>query len=209
LVARELVKLLIQKLAVNEAWYSESFSTVHGKEAQESVQGVWLGELGELAGLRKADVESIKHFISTRYDRYRVSYGKRTENFPRQCIFFGTTNNRDFLKDPTGNRRFWPIDTVGGIPTKSVFKDLIKNEVDQIWAEAVTLYKQKEPLFLPREIEDIASSVQKEFTEKDDRTGAIERYLNTLVPENWEELNIYDRRSFLQGDITIGERIEA
>lgn len=190
----------IQKLAVNDSWYSESFSTIHGKEAQESVQGVWLGEMGELAGLKKADVESIKHFISTRFDRYRVSYGKRTENFPRQCVFFGTTNNRGFLKDPTGNRRFWPIDTTKGKPSKSVFDELTRTEIDQIWAEAVVLYNAGETLFLPDAVERIAIEAQSEFTEKDDRIGAIERYLNTLVPDNWDDMNIYQRRDFLRGD---------
>jgi putative DNA primase/helicase len=198
---------LIQKLAVNDNWYSESFSSIQGKEAHESVQGVWLAEMGELAGLKKAAVESIKHFISTRYDRYRVSYGKRTENFPRQCVFFGTTNNRDFLRDPTGNRRFWPIDTVNGNPVKSVFRDLTRSEIDQIWAEAVYLYRKGEDLFLPKEIEQIAVEVQSEFTEKDDRVGSIERYLNTLLPENWDELSIYDRRSFLQGDELVGKGV--
>jgi putative DNA primase/helicase len=191
---------LIQKLAVNDQWYSESIPTVHGKEAQEAVQGVWIAEMGELAGLKKADVESIKHFISTRYDRYRVSYGKRTENFPRQCVFFGTTNNREFLKDPTGNRRFWPIDTVQGEPSKNVFVDLTPYEVNQVWAEAVVLFKKGEPLYLPKEVEEIAYKVQSEFTEKDERIGAIEKYLDTLVPESWDEMSIWDRRSFLQGD---------
>jgi putative DNA primase/helicase len=190
---------LIQKLAVNTTWYSESFSTIHGKEAQESVQGVWLGEMGELAGLKKADVETIKHFISTRYDRYRVAYGKRTENFPRQCIIFGTTNNRDFLKDQTGNRRFWPIDATKGNPTKNIHRDLTRSEIDQVWAEAVTLYRLKEPLFLPANIEEMATDVQKEFTEKDDRVGIIQKYLDTKLPANWEDMSIWDRRSFIQG----------
>lgn len=190
----------IQKLAVTDNWYSESFSTVHGKVAQESVQGVWIAEMGELAGLRKADVESIKTFIGTRHDRYRVSYGKRTENFPRQCVFFGTTNNRTFLKDPTGNRRFWPIDTTSGVPTKSVFTDLTEDETGQLWAETMVNYRKHEPLYLTKDVEDLAYKAQTEFSEKDDRIGQLEKFLDTPLPESWDEMSVWDRRSFFQGD---------
>ena len=185
---------------LGKAWYSDSFGSVQGKEAFEQIQGVWLVEMGELAGLKKADLETVKHFISKQEDRYRVAYGRRTENFPRQCVFFGTTNNKDFLRDPTGNRRFWPVDLYVCQHTKSVFTDLTDEEINQVWAEAVTLYKAKEPLFLSKEMEEAAYKVQLEHSETDERTGLIQKYLDTLLPENWEDLGVFERRAYLAGD---------
>lgn len=181
-------------------WYSDSFGNLQNKEALESIQGVWLMEIGELAGLRKADVETIKHFISKREDRYRVAYGRRTENFPRQVVFFGTTNNRDFLRDPTGNRRFWPVDTMEQQPAKSVFVDLAESEIAQVWAEAVELFKQGEPLYLSKEVEEMAYKVQAEHSEQDERAGLIQKYLDTLLPDDWDVKSVYDRRAWLAGD---------
>jgi putative DNA primase/helicase len=189
---------LINKLG--KSWYSDSFNTIQGKEAFEQIQGVWLIEIGELAGLKKVEMEHVKHFISKREDRYRVAYGRRIENFPRQCVFFGTTNSRDFLRDPTGNRRFWPVSTMEAAPTKDVFSDLTSEEIDQVWAEAVVRFKAGEKLYLSKHVEDMAFEKQVEHAEKDDRIGIIQKYLDTKVPANWEDMSIWERRSFLQGD---------
>jgi putative DNA primase/helicase len=181
-------------------WFSDSFNfhmLQKGKEASEQLQGAWLVEVGELAGLRKADIEAAKSFLSKREDRYRVSYGRRVDFFPRQCVFFGSTNNNTFLRDPSGNRRFWPVKTLISTPLQNVFKDLTKEEVNQVWAEAVTLYKQNEPLFLSAKLQKIAETVQAGYTETDDRVGMVQRYLDTEVPGNWEDMTIYERRAFL------------
>ena len=189
---------LIKKLGKD--WYSDSFSTVQGKEAFEQIQGVWLVEIGELAGLKKAEIDTIKHFVSKQVDIYRVAYGKRTESFARQCVFFGTTNHKDFLRDPTGDRRFWPVDTYVTEPEKDIFKDLTNSEIDQIWAEALVLYNQGEPISLSHRLEKIANKVQTQHRENDEREGIIRRYLDTLLPVGWEEMSIYDRRAYLQDD---------
>ena len=188
---------LIKKLGMD--WFSDSFSGVQGKEAFEQLQGVWLLEIAELAGIKKAELEAIKHFISKGSDSYRVAYGKRTENFPRQCVFIGTTNTKDFLSDHTGNRRFWPVDTYLSAPAKDVFS-LNEYEIGQIWAEAVKLHKAGEKLYLPKEIEEQANAKQAEHREVDDRTGIILKYLDTLLPVDWQYMDAYQRRSFLQGD---------
>lgn len=190
--------MLIDKLGGE--WFSDSFTTVTGKEAFEQLQGVWLVEIAELSALKNAEIEAIKHFISKREDRYRVSYGRRLENFPRQCVFFGTTNKRRFLRDPTGNRRFWPVEIGVTKPLKSVSEDLTKEEIGQIWAEAVELFGRGETLYLTPEMEEEARKRQTEHAEEDDRLGMVERYLDTLLPENWDSMNVYERRSFLQGD---------
>src|SRR5690606_16420965 len=100
----------IKKLG--KEWFSDTFLTVQGKEALEQIQGAWLIEMAELSGLRKVEVEAVKHFISKQEDTFRPAYGRTSETYPRQCVFFGTTNNPAFLRDPSGNRRFNPIDVV-------------------------------------------------------------------------------------------------
>jgi putative DNA primase/helicase len=183
-------------------WFTDSFNfhMLGKKDAFEQLQGAWIVEIGELTGLKKADVESAKSFLSKREDRYRVSYGKRLEYFPRQCVFIGTTNDSDFLRDPSGNRRFWPVDAGINQPTKNVHTDLDENEIDQIWAEAVKLHQAGEPLFLSEELEKIALQKQANHTEHDERTGLVTRYLNTLLPENWDEMDISERYRFVQED---------
>lgn len=179
-------------------WFSDTFTTVQGKESFEQIQGAWLIEMAELSGLKKAEVESIKHYISKREDMFRPAYGRVVETYKRQCVFFGTTNNKDFLRDPTGNRRFIPIDVRPEFVTKSVINDLTQEEINQIWAEAYQLYLAKEPLYFSPEEEVIAKIEQHKHSEVDERRGIIEEYLNTKFPENWDSMDLYDRRRWLE-----------
>jgi len=181
-------------------WFSDSFTTFAGKEAYEIIQGVWILEMAELAGLKKAETEQIKHFISKTDDRYRVAYGKRTENFPRQCIFIGTTNASEFLTDDSGNRRFWPLRTMTKQPELNVFRDLSAELISQLWAEAVQMYKAGEELFLAPDLEQEAIKHQKAHRYEDDRKGIIQDYLDTLLPNDWDFMDLNQRRLFLQGD---------
>lgn len=181
-------------------WFNDSLTTVHGKEAYEQLQGAWLIEMAELAGLKKAEVETVKHFISKRVDRYRVAYGRRTEDFPRQCVFFGTTNKMDFLKGQNGDRRFWPVVVMMGKPNRNLFKELDKDEVMKIWAEAKYYYETGEKLVLDAEIELVAKEVQADHAEPDERIGLIREYLSKPITENWEEMDVYARRAYLMED---------
>ena len=185
-------------------WYSDSVTTVTGKEALESIQGAWLIELGELAGLRKAEVDAVKHFVSKTEDRYRVAYGKRIEHFPRRCIFFGTTNEEDFLRDVTGNRRFWVVNCKGR--AGSVFSEdyLTPVTVSQIWAEAKVRYLEGEALYLAGELEITARGIQDDHLEKDDRSGLISDNLAKLLPKNWDRLEPYQRRQWLKDEESEG-----
>lgn len=179
-------------------WFSDTFTTVQGKESFEQLQGAWLIEMAELSGLKKAEVETIKHFISKREDQFRPAYGRVVETYRRQCVFFGTTNKDDFLRDPTGNRRFLPIDVRPEFVTKSVPDDLTSEEIDQIWAEAYELYKSGEPLYMTGEEDAIAKIEQHKHSEVDERRGLIEKYLNEKYPDNWQTLDIFDRRAWLE-----------
>ena len=182
-------------------WFSDTFMTVTGKEALEQIQGAWIIEMAELAGLRKAEIESVKHFITKREDTFRPAYGRVSETYPRQCIFIGTTNNKDFLKDPSGNRRFMPVDIDPDQALFSVFDDL-DSEIDQIWAEAVHLYKKGETNYLSREAEKLALVEQVSHSESDERSGVIEEYLNVKLPKNWDDMAIFERRNHINDPLT-------
>jgi len=190
---------------LGKSWYSDTFMTVHGKEALEQIQGAWLIEMAELSGLRKAEVEAIKHFISKQEDTFRAAYARTSETYKRQCVFFGTTNNRDFLRDPSGNRRFLPIDVESSKAKLNVFDDLTSDVVDQIWAEAVVAFKKGEKLYLSGEAEELAKKEQVNHSEGDERMGIVDGYLDTYLPENWSSMDLPARRMFLDGD-ELGER---
>ena len=179
-------------------WFSDSLtlSDMKDKTAPEKLQGNIILEMGELAGLKKVDVETVKSFISRTDDKYRPSYGMTVESHPRQCIIVGSTNcESGFLRDITGNRRFWPI-RVGGDSSKKAWH---LTDVDQVWAEAIVKYRAGEELFLKGEDAQMAFSQQADAMESDDREGLVRDYLERLLPENWSGMDIYERRSFLNG----------
>lgn len=186
---------------LGKEWFSDTFMTVQGKEAFEQIQGAWLVEIAELSGLKKAEVETIKHYISKREDSFRPAYGRTVETYRRQCVFFGTTNDYDFLKDPTGNRRFMPVDVRREFVSKSVAEHLTESEVDQIWAEAYLMYLNGEPLYLSDEEETLARVEQRRHSEIDSRAGVVERYLETRLPEKWDAMDVYQRRAWLEDSL--------
>ena len=187
---------LIAKLG--GTWFSDTFTTMQGKDAYEQVQGVWVMEVGELAGMRKAEAETIKLYISKQTDRFRPAYGRRLQEFPRQCVFIGTTNESQFLRDTTGNRRFWVVDTPND-PELSIWEDLTDEVIRLIWAEAVELYKKGESLFLPRHLEKMAREVQESYEEENPRAGLLAEYLDRLLPAGWDDMDLYSRRQWLEG----------
>jgi len=192
--------MIVQKIAKD--WFSDTFNfhMIKTKEGFIQLTGAWIIEIGELSGMAKAEIEGIKSFVSAQKDRYRSVYGTIPETHLRQSIFFATTNKPDFLRDETGNRRFWPIAIRSEQATKDVTDDLTPAEVDQIWAEAVELYKRGEELYLSPQLESIAGGIQKKHTEFDDRSILIEEFLNRKLPENWSQMALSDRRLFLDGD---------
>ena len=181
------------------AWFSDSLTSVSGKESYEQLQGVWIMEIGELSALRKSEVEATKLFISKREDRYRRSYGRRVEQFPRQNIFIGTTNDKQFLKDDTGERRFWVVDLINKAE-HNAFKELDKETVKKIWAEAKLYYDLGEDLILSKDMEEEARAIQEVHKEDNPLEGMIWEYLDTLLPKEWPDMDLYQRRSFLEGD---------
>lgn len=180
-------------------WYSDSLALtdMNDKTAAEKLQGYWLLEIGELAGMRKADIDKVKAFISRQDDKYRASFGRRVTPHPRQCVFFGTTNSdKGYLRDITGNRRFWTVKTPGHAIRQTW--QMTAFEVSQIWAEAMVYVKAGEKLFLNADLEELAKSEQREAMEQDEREGLIRAYLDRLLPENWSEMSVYDRQDYIR-----------
>ena len=180
-------------------WFSDSLSIadMRDKTAAEKLQGYWILEIGELAGIKKIDEETLKSFLSRQDDKYRAAYGYAVEDHPRQCIIVGSTNKTSgFLRDLTGNRRFWPV----RVPGKGDVKPWHLEEVEQVWAEAYAKYKAGEKLFLENRLEQAAQDAQLDALESDDREGLVRDYLDKLLPANWDDLDLYARRSFLRGD---------
>jgi predicted P-loop ATPase len=182
------------------AWFSDSLTLtdMRDKSEPEKLQGYWILELGELAGMKKTDVEMVKSFLSRVDDKYRASYGLNVESHPRQCVIVGSTNTESgFLRDITGNRRFWPV-RVNGESVKKPWQ-ISGEDVLQVWAEAKAVYEGGERLYLEGEVAAMAVSQQAEAMETDDREGLVRTYLDTLLPENWDSMSLYDRRNFLNG----------
>lgn len=180
-------------------WYSSSQETLKGKEAAELLQGVWIVELEELNATRKADRDAVKGFLSKQEDIYRVAYARHTTRFPRQCIFWGTTNEYTFLRDPTGDRRTWPLVCMDVLPLYNVFEDLTEEIVDQLWAEAYENYVSGGSLLLSDEAKEIAIIKQGDHKEDVPIVGLIESYLNAKYPANWDEMSLGERRMFIDG----------
>lgn len=195
---------------LGKKWYADGLSTFEGKEAAENIQGKWIIEAGEMAGYTKAEENASKQFLSRQVDVFRQAYGRRTQEYPRRCVFFGSSNQYEFLKDITGNRRFWPVDIEAQKPTKNVYVNL-PGEVDQIWAEAVVRYKNGEPLIIEdnEDVLRLAETARETHMESNSKTGIINEFVLQKVPKNWNTMSRTARRTFLtMGSHTPDEDLE-
>ncbi|MDO4212225.1 MAG: virulence-associated E family protein [Bacteroidales bacterium] len=169
-------------------WFNASITDISGKEGMQSIQGNWIIELGELVGIKRNEVEVVKGFITREVDEYRASYGKIKESHPRQCIMFATTNEGEFLKGDTGNRRFWVVRCKVSEHERAPW-DLSREDIDQIWAEAVHIWKvAKEPLYLEDRADvEAVTRIQEEFNDanNDPRKGLIEVFLDKKLPADY------------------------
>ena len=150
-----------------------SISDFKSKEASIALQGRWVAEVAELAALKKTDITDVKKFITETVDQFRPVHGRNTIDRPRRCVFIGTTNEHQYLKDATGNRRFWPV------PCGDVNVPQIATDRDQLWAEAVERYRAREPWWLTDEAQiSKAESIQGDRTESDVWGELIDRWLD-------------------------------
>lgn len=181
-------------------WFNDSITTLEGKEGMEQLRRAWVVELGELSSIKRSDVEQVKAHLSKQVDIYRAAYARRVLEHPRQCVFCGTTNEALFLKGDTGNRRFWVIPVVAELRKYRDWSEAIRRDRDQLWAEAVHYYKQGEPLYLSEDLEAQAKQRQQDFNDDNDDpiVAMLDKYLNTLLPVNWDTMDIQARRSYLR-----------
>lgn len=185
---------------MSKGWFNDGIRTFEGKEASELLQGVWLVEIGELDAFRQTDVSRIKQFLSLRSDKFRAAYGRHVKDIPRCCVFFGTTNTSTYLRDRTGNRRFWPVD-VGIIQRKKTVWEDLDADIDQLWAEAVMRWRLGEGLFLTGDIEMAAKDEQEAHREVSSKEGIIIDFVETMVPPDWSKWSLDKRRMFLNGTV--------
>jgi len=188
-------------------WFNDSLllNDTKDKTAAEKLQGYWILEIGELAGLKKTEIETLRGFLSRQNDIYRASFGRRATPHPRQCVFIGTTNAENgYLRDTAGNRRFWPVKTPGDAARASW--EMTGEEIRQIWAEALVRYKEGEPLHLDNELAGMALKEQQIAMEVDEREGMVRDYLEMPLPERWDKMDIFDRRNYICGSEFGGER---
>ena len=194
-------KSSIVKDLVTPEYYSETLSLtdMDDKSGAEKLQGFWVVEIGELAGMKKADIEKVKAFLSTSDDKYRPSYGKVVESHPRQCIIIATVNGeRGYLRDITGNRRFWIIRLHQKRQRRAWnFDECFRG---QFWSEAKEIWMSGEKLFLEGDVLEEAERAQQSAMEVDERSGMIEEYLETPLPEGWDGMDLHERRAYLDGN---------
>lgn len=195
---------MLAKLA--RGWFTDALRNFEGKDAAEIIQGVWLVEIGELGAMRKTDTDRVKQFLSQRSDRFRAAYARFAQECPRRCVFFGTVNEDEYLRDQTGNRRFWPLDAYKQRPVKNVFRDL-DAEVDQIWAEALAFYQAGESLFLPYQLEAEAAVVQEEHRERYIHEDTIMDFLLKKIPSDWETYSM-DMRAMYWADVGVSASMD-
>ena len=187
---------LIAIMAKNEEWFTDALKDLSDRSAIECIQGAWLVELGEMSALNKTELNAAKAFISRTIDKARMAYGRFAKTMPRTCIFFGTSNTKAFLKDPTGERRYLPVDCHPATAKKKVFTELPK-EVDQLWAEAYSLYANSlVGLTMPPYLESEVLAAQQDHSVRSEKLGIIEMFLRKQVPADWDTYSTDARRLF-------------
>lgn len=171
-------------------WYGE-LSSFDNKVAVEEMQGRWIMEMNEMGATNRHDLEQQKAFISAQSTTVRAAYARRPTEYKRQCVFFATTNQNEYLKDSTGNRRWWPIES-GLAKGAEIDLDAFAGEVDQIWAEALTLYQMGESTLLDKEARAISADAQRQKTETEEIQGIIEAWLDEKCDKYRYENNAFD-----------------
>lgn len=170
------------RLLAGAEWFADTGITIGDKDSYQALRRKWVYEFGELGGIKGREIERVKNFLSSQVDTYRASYGRRTQDHPRQVVFAGSTNEEQYLADPTGSRRFWPL-RCGRIDLERITADR-----DQLWAEAVALYRAGEPWHLDTpELRELAACEAADREQHDDWDTLVARWLMApTVPDGRE-----------------------
>jgi predicted P-loop ATPase len=197
-------------LATRPDWFTDSLPLdADPKEVIEQLSGKWIVEAAELKGMRRGDVEHLKSFLSRQVDRARMSYGRTPSEVPRQCTFLGTTNSETYLRDGTGNRRYWPVKVA------KFDIDRLKEDVDQLWAEAAAREASGESIRLPEDLYPAAALEQDRRIVDDPWLGLFESNLiecptgRILTEDAWAVVNIPTGQRTQDHNSRLGDAMKA
>ena len=175
-------------------WYNDNIQTFTGKEASEQLRGVWIVEIPEVDRFsNKFEASAVKQFITRRDDIYRVPFERRTTPHPRRCVFVATTNAPDFLTDATGNRRWWIVRCQATADDRGEDMGSLRRDRDQIWAEAVAIWRAGEKLTLDAELYAEAAKMQEDSVATEPWEGIVTEFVNQQVPLDWDTRTPDDR----------------
>ena len=152
-------------------WFGDTALDLRNKDALAMLRGRWIYEWSELDSLRRRDSSTVKAFIASQVDRYRPAYGRNILERPRQCVFVGTTNEAEFLTDASGERRFWPVQV------RTVDLEGIKRDRDQLWAEALTWYREERRWWLSEEMAGQLEVLQEHYKQSDTWAEALRAWV--------------------------------
>jgi Virulence-associated protein E len=195
-------------LAVNDDWFSDDLPLgADGKRVIESLSGRWIVEAAELKGMKRGDIESLKAFLSRRIDRARMSYDRLVTVVPRQCVIIGTTNSAEYLRDNTGNRRFWPVKVV------QFDLDNLRRDRDQLWAEAAAAEAAGESIRLDKSLWLAAADEQRARTVEDPFVETISSALGdlegkVLAADVWDLLDLRPGHRTQDHNARVGEAMK-
>jgi predicted P-loop ATPase len=165
-------------LAVNPEWFAGNLPDIHTKDAALQLCGRWIVEIAELKAIRTSQLEATKSFLTQRIDTFRPPYARRAGQFPRQCVFIGTTNESEYLRDRTGNRRYWPVSC------RNIDLDGLVHDRDQLWAEALHEFRQGATWHLTPEEESLAREQQSERVHVTELEQDVAKYLAEVSGNN-------------------------
>ena len=172
--AQGIGKSTLVRVLAGDDWYRDTGLDLRTKDAYLQLRGAWIYEVGELSGFKTADADKLKNFLTSQTDSFRPPYARLVQDVPRSCVFVGTTNEREFLRDPTGNRRFWPA------ACTRVDLDWVRSNREQLWAEAVSLFDAGERWYLDRESESILAASNDTYRAEDPWVELIASYAEEI-----------------------------
>jgi predicted P-loop ATPase len=198
------------RILAGEQWFTDELAEIGSKDAAQQMRGVWIIEIAELDAISRAEVSRIKAFLTRIVDRYRPPYERYVIDVPRQCVFAGSVNPDTYLRDETGNRRFWPI------RCGSIDLDALRRDRDQLWAEAVARYREGAIWWIEdRNLIATAQAEQEVRYHADAWDARIDRWLtferrrvNHGYPgyDDWREEEV--ERADSLADVSVGEILE-
>ena len=188
-------KSSIARIMAHDDWFGDALPDMGGKDAASYLRGKWIVEVAELVAVRRSEIEQVKAFLTRQEERFRPAYGRAEVFEPRRCVFIGTTNRSDYLRDETGNRRFWPV-RLGDIDLEQ-----IKRDRDQLWAEAVEAFRMGAHWWLSAEVEEEAIEAQAERGEDDPWEAVVSDYVISKDEVSCSEI-LHDKLLILPADQT-------